>query len=58
MSHLYYQSSTGGALSRYNPGSVYATNDQCYDIEGHFNNTGSWGPYFWWGGSGRNSGCP
>ncbi len=58
MSHLYYQSSTSGALSRYNPSSVYATNDQCYDIEGHFNNTGSWGPYFWWGGSGRNSGCP
>jgi hypothetical protein len=58
MSHLYYQSSTGGALSRYNPSSVYATNDLCYDIEGHFGNTGTWGPYFWWGGSGRNSGCP
>lgn len=58
MSHLYYQSSTGGALSRYNPSSIYATNDLCYDIEGHFGNTGSWGPYFWWGGSGRNSGCP
>jgi hypothetical protein len=58
MSHLYYQSSTGGALSRYNPSSVYATNPACYDIEDHFSNTGSWGPYFWWGGSGRNSGCP
>jgi Neprosin len=58
MSHLYYQSSTGGALSRYDPGSVYATNSACYDIEGHFSNTGSWGPYFWWGGSGRNPGCP
>jgi len=58
MNNLYYQSSTGGALSRYNPSSVYATNPLCYDIEGHFNNTGSWGPYFWWGGSGRNSSCP
>jgi hypothetical protein len=58
MSHLYYQSSTGGALSRYNPSSVYATDELCYDIEGHFDNTGSWGPYFWWGGSGRNSACP
>ena len=58
MSHLYYQSSTGGALSRYNPSSVYGTNSLCYDIDGHFDNTGSWGPYFWWGGSGRNSGCP
>jgi hypothetical protein len=46
MSHLYYQSSTGGALSRYNPSSVYATNSLCYDIEGHFDNTGGWGPYF------------
>jgi Neprosin len=58
MNNLYYQSSTGGALSRYNPSSVYATNELCYDIEGHFDNTGSWGPYFWWGGSGRNSACP
>lgn len=58
MSHLYYQSSASGALSRYNPSSVYATDELCYDIEGHFDNTGSWGPYFWWGGSGRNSGCP
>ena len=58
MSNLYYQSSTGGALSRYNPSSIYATDPLCYDIEGHFDNTGSWGPYFWWGGSGRNSGCP
>jgi Neprosin len=58
MSHLYYQSSNGGALARYNPSSVYATSSLCYDIEDHFNNTGSWGPYFWWGGSGRNSSCP
>lgn len=58
MNNLYYQSATGGTLSRYNPSSVYATNDMCYDVEGHFDDTGSWGPYFWWGGSGRNSSCP
>jgi hypothetical protein len=28
MNHLYCQSSMSGALSRYNPSSVYATNDQ------------------------------
>jgi hypothetical protein len=58
MNRLYYQSSPGGALSRYNPSSAYATHPLCYGIEGHFNNTDDWGPYFWWGGSGRNSGCP
>jgi hypothetical protein len=58
MSNLKYQSSTGGSMSRYDPSSVYATNSMCYDIEGHFDNTGSWESYFWWGGSGRNSGCP
>jgi hypothetical protein len=58
MSNLAYQSSTSGAMARYDPSSAYATDPDCYDIEGHFDNTGSWGPYFWWGGSGRNSGCP
>jgi len=58
MYQLYYQSSTSGTLSRYIPSSVWASNNLCYDIEGHFNNTGSWGPYCWWGGSGRNSACP
>jgi hypothetical protein len=58
MANLTYQSTTGGSLSRYAPTSVYGSHPSCYDIEGHFDNTGSWASYFWWGGSGRNSGCP
>jgi Neprosin len=58
MSNLAYQSGTGGSMSRYDPGSVYATHPKCYGIEGHFSNTWSWGPYFWWGGSGKNAQCP
>lgn len=58
MSNLAYQSGTNGQMARYNPGSVYASHPKCYGIEGHFDNTGSWGPYFWWGGSGKNSQCP
>ena len=58
MSNLSYQSGTGGQMARYNPGTVYASHPSCYGIESHFDNTGSWGPYFWWGGSGKNSQCP
>jgi Neprosin len=58
MSNLAFQSGTGGQMARYNPTSVYASHPKCYGIEGHFANTGSWGPYFWWGGSGKNSQCP
>jgi hypothetical protein len=58
MANIAYQSTTGGSMSRYDPGSIYASHPTCYGIEGHFHNTGSWGPYFWWGGSGRNSQCP
>jgi hypothetical protein len=58
MSNLAYQPSYLGGTSRYDPSSVYATHPKCYGIEGHFDNTWSWGPYFWWGGSGRNSQCP
>jgi hypothetical protein len=58
MNNLAYQSGTGGQAARYNPGTVYASHPNCYGIESHFNNTGSWGPYFWWGGSGKNSQCP
>nr|MBA3431263.1 neprosin family prolyl endopeptidase [Actinomycetota bacterium] len=58
MSNLAYQSDTRGGMSRYNPSSVYASHPKCYGIEEHFDNTGSWGPYFWWGGSGKNSDCP
>jgi hypothetical protein len=58
MSNLLYQSTAGGAMARYNPSSMYASHPNCYGIEEHFDNTGSWGPYFWWGGSGKNSQCP
>ncbi len=58
MSNLAYQSGTGGEMARYNPGTVYASHPNCYGIEPHFDNTGSWGPYFWWGGSGKNADCP
>ena len=58
MSNLSYQSGTGGQMARYQPGTVYASHPNCYGIEDHFDNTGSWGPYFWWGGSGKNSQCP
>lgn len=57
MRALRYQSSTGGSMSRYDPGTVWKNDRECYDIEGHFDNTGSWGSYFWWGGSGKNSKC-
>jgi len=58
MENLAYQSKPEGGMSRYNPSSVYGSHPACYNIEGHFANTGSWGPYFWWGGSGKNSKCP
>jgi hypothetical protein len=57
MNNLRYQSSTGGGMSTYQA-TGWATHPLCYDVETHFNNTGSWGSYFWWGGSGRNSQCP
>jgi Neprosin len=58
MNNLAYQSSTGGGMSRYDPGTIWESHPNCYGIEGHFDNWGSWGPYFWWGGSGKNSQCP
>ena len=57
MNNLEYQSSTGGGMSKYD-GSAWASHPKCYGVEGHFDNTGSWGSYFWWGGSGKNSQCP
>lgn len=57
MNHLKYQSSAGGSMSRY-VGSEWESHPNCYAIDGHFNNTGSWESYMWWGGSGRNSQCP
>lgn len=58
MRNLRYQSSTSGTMNRYAPGTVKPIdNRECYDIEGHFDNTGSWQSYFWWGGSGRNAKC-
>lgn len=60
MNNLLYQSTAGGQMARYSPASssVYGSHPKCYNVEGHFDNTGSWGPYFWWGGSGKNSQCP
>lgn len=58
MSNILYQSNEAGGMSRYDPGTPWESHPNCYGIEGHFDNTGSWGPYFWWGGSGKNSACP
>lgn len=58
MNNLLYQSTAAGQMARYSPTSVYGSHPKCYNVEGHFDNTGSWGPYFWWGGSGKNSQCP
>ncbi len=57
MNNLQYQSSTGGSMSTYN-GSAWASDPNCYGVDEHFKNTGSWGSYFWWGGSGKNPSCP
>jgi hypothetical protein len=51
MSNLRYQSSTGGAMSRYS-GSTWESNPDEYAIEDHFSDTGSWGSYCWLGGPG------
>jgi len=57
MNKLATQSSADGMVARYNPGYVGSSNFFCYSIEPHFDNTGSWGPYFFWGGTGKNAGC-
>ena len=57
MNNLRYQSATNGTMTDYN-GTGVAPMPNCYDIETHMNSGTSWGSYFWWGGSGRNSGCP
>ncbi|MFI0481419.1 neprosin family prolyl endopeptidase [Actinomadura sp. 9N215] len=57
MRGLHYQSDTGGGMSRMR-GTPSVTHPMCYDLAADFGNTGSWGPYFWWGGSGRNALCP
>ena len=57
MNNLLYQSSTGGGMTTYN-GTSWASHPSCYNLETHFTNTGSWGSYFWWGGSGKNAQCP
>lgn len=57
MNNLLYQSSTGGAMQRYSA-AASASHPKCYGVEEHFNDAGSWGSHFWWGGSGRNSQCP
>ncbi len=57
MSNLRYQSSSAGGTSKYQ-GTAWASHPHCYGVEEHFSNTGGWGSYFWWGGSGKNSQCP
>ena len=44
-----YQKATGLSASR--------TDRECYDIELH-SSSGSWGEYFYFGGSGHNANCP
>jgi hypothetical protein len=58
MNQLSIQSLSNGTLAKYTPGTVWATNSACYGIDPHFNNTSSWGPYFFWGGTGKNNLCP
>jgi Neprosin len=57
MNNLLYQSSADGSMQPYN-GSSWASHPKCYGIETHFAESSSWGRYFWWGGSGKNSQCP
>jgi hypothetical protein len=57
MSNLRYQSSTRGGM-RDLKGNSTARYSDCYDIETHMESGTNWGSYFWWGGSGKNSGCP
>ena len=51
MSKLRYQSSKGGAMSRYK-GTTWESTPSEYGIEAHFDNTGSWDSYCWVGGPG------
>jgi hypothetical protein len=57
MNQLAVQTSPAGTLTKYSPQTVYATNSACYGMVGNFQNTGSWGPYFYWGGTGKNGWC-
>lgn len=57
MSNLRYQSSPRGGM-RDLKGNSTARYPDCYDIETHMESGTDWGSYFWWGGSGKNSGCP
>jgi len=53
----YYNVSNGYSYD-YNPGSVWASDSDCYSIQNHALSGGSWGSYFWWGGPGKNTYCP
>ena len=57
MNGLHYQSATDGTMTRF-AGTALEPEPLCYGIIANFGDTGGWGPHFWWGGSGRNSGCP
>ncbi|MBJ8346865.1 neprosin family prolyl endopeptidase [Antrihabitans sp. YC2-6] len=54
MRNLKYQASRTGAMNRYEP-VTWESHPLAYGVEGHFDNTDSWGSYFWWGGSGKNA---
>jgi hypothetical protein len=57
MNNLHYQSSPDGALTRFQ-GVPFESHPLCYGLAADFGHTGTWGPHFWWGGSGRNASCP
>jgi Neprosin len=58
MNQLAIQTTPWGNMASYNPQTHYSTSAPCYDFAGNFANTGSWGPFFYWGGSGQNAWCP
>lgn len=51
MRNLRYQSSKGGAMSRYS-GTTWESDPGEYGIDEHFSNTGTWKSYCWLGGPG------
>jgi hypothetical protein len=52
MRSLQYQSGSGGSMSQYNADTVFASDSDLYDLEGHMNSGSTWGSYFWLGGPG------
>ncbi|MFL6361265.1 MAG: neprosin family prolyl endopeptidase [Nitrososphaeraceae archaeon] len=52
MRNLRYQSDTNGGMSQYNADTVFASDQDLYDIENHMNSGTTWNSYFWLGGPG------